>query len=493
MPLVTARGLIQFPEGANSTDVLINGLHFNRTTLSYWNYTLWSNGTLSNESSCYLVFDNYKPILLSNGTFVNATTCYAPINNIQTRAILGIASACLFAASIMFTLVNLRKHGKRHLPSEKRFRAVGRRWQWYWLLALAGFGCVSGFMSIDVNRNYLPSDPLIYQAFSYELMTPCMLAAVWEAARHWGSWNERRIVDEDPNKLPLDEVREKKEFWMPLIFYLFCFMNFFMTIPRTWTHIKLQRSKHQQESIARPAATDGRFKAAAFFAVCAWLLICYALYHSIHYYKPRNQGLWNRLNSFFHYVPIRFIILIFLAAVQIAYAILSAFDFNVSLLKYDSNPALVYGLGYLPSILIILVMEIWGYIGENEDLQIIERRRKRDREADAEIGITRKPRWWHDQQDWLGVAPQRARNPTQDIGGGVATQKQVERGLEMGTMTAKPGSTLPAHTDNPAPLAVASEIRGLEGRGEIAGTDTGTNSKRTRIVSQGPVRSMLDI
>ena len=224
MPFITARELVQFPDGANSTDVLINGLHFNRTTLSHWNYTLWSNGTLSNESNCYLVFDKYKPVLLSNGTFVNATTCYAPINPIQTRAILGITSSCLFAASIMFTLVNLRKHGKRHLPPEKRFRAVGRRWQWYWLLALAGFGCASGFMSIDVNRSYLTSDSLIYQAFSYELMIPCMLAAVWEAVRHWGSWNERRIVDEDPNKLPWDEARERKEFWMPLIFYLFSFM-----------------------------------------------------------------------------------------------------------------------------------------------------------------------------------------------------------------------------------------------------------------------------
>jgi hypothetical protein len=223
MPLVI-RESIQFPDGANSTDVIINGLHFNRTTLNHWNYTLWSNGTLSNESSCYLVFDMYKPVLLSNGTFLNATSCYAPVDNIETRAVLGIVSACLFAASIVFTLVNLRKHGRRYLPPERRFRAVGRRWQWYWLLVLAAFGCLSGFMSIDVNRDYLPSDPLVYQGFAYMLMMPSLLAAVWEAVRHWGSWNERQIVDNDPNQLPPDEVRERKEFWMPIIFYLFCFM-----------------------------------------------------------------------------------------------------------------------------------------------------------------------------------------------------------------------------------------------------------------------------
>src|ERR1700743_833679 len=118
-----------------------------------------------------------------------------------------------------------------------------------------------------------------------------------------------------------------------------------MTIPRTWTHIKLQRSASQQEGLARPAATDPRFKAAAFFAVCAWLLICYSVRHSIHHYKPRNHGLWKSFNGFFHYVPTRFIILITLVAAHISYAILSAFDFNVSPLKYDSNPGGVYGIG----------------------------------------------------------------------------------------------------------------------------------------------------
>src|SRR5205809_7843575 len=104
-----------------------------------------------------------------------------------------------------------------------------------------------------------------------------------------------------------------------------------MSIPRTWTHIKLQRSTPQQEGIARPAATDARFKAAAFFAVCAWLVICYSIRHSIHYYKPLDRGLWKNFNEFFHIVPTRFIILITLTAVHISYAILSAFYLNVSL------------------------------------------------------------------------------------------------------------------------------------------------------------------
>ncbi|KAH0543289.1 hypothetical protein FGG08_002352 [Glutinoglossum americanum] len=492
MPLVI-RELIQFPDGVNSSDVFINGLHFNRTTLSHWNYTLWSNGTLSNESNCYLVFDQYKPVLLSNGTFLNATSCYAPINHIKSRAILGLVSACLFAASIVFTLINLRKLGRLYLPSEKRFRAVGRRWQWYWLLVLAAFGCISGFMSIDVNRDYLPNDALIYQSFSYQLMMPALLAAEWEAVRHWGSWNERQIVDDDPNKVPRDGVRERKEFWMPLVFYLFCFMNFFMTVPRSWTHIKLQRSLSQQEGVAKPTATDARFKAAAFLAVCAWLVICYSIQHCTRHYKPLNRGLWKNINGFFHYVPIRFFILIPLAAVHIGYAILSAFDFDVSPLKYDSNPGWIYGLGYLPTILVILVMEIWGYISRNEDLKILERRREKERKTDAELGINKKPRWWRSQQDWLAETQQRSRNPTHEIGGGRATHMHVERGLEMGTMTAKPSVTPTTRTSSfvsPAAIPVVQEMGGRE----AAVADNKANiTGSTGIATQGRVRSMLDI
>jgi hypothetical protein len=267
-----------------------------------------------------------------------------------------------------------------------------------------------------------------------------------------------------------------------------------MTIPRTWTHIKLQRSTSQQEGLARPAATDSRFKAAAFFAVCAWLVIFYSIRHSIHHYKPRNRGLWKSFNGFFHYVPTRFIILITLVATHISYAILSAFDFNVSPLKYDSNPGWIYGLGYLPVILVILVMEVWGYISENEDLQIIEQRRDRNREADAALNITRKPRWWRNQQDWFGGTQQGSSgDPTCEIGGGRAAREQVGKGLEMGTMTAKPNATSTTRTDDTASPTVALGVQRTEG-GETDGTKTRTESTRSMgIATQGKVRSMLDV
>ncbi len=185
MPLFNVRELLQFPNGENATDVLINGMHFNRTALNFYNYVLYDNGTLSNGSSCYLAFDAYQPSMLPNGTFINATTCYVPYYSISERGSLGLGFACLFAASIVLTLINLRKHGRLFLPTEKRFRAIGRRWQWYWLTFVASCGIISGVTSIDVDRNYLQGLPIILNTFFYYLMLPGLLAAVWEAVRHW--------------------------------------------------------------------------------------------------------------------------------------------------------------------------------------------------------------------------------------------------------------------------------------------------------------------
>lgn len=185
MPIFQARELLQFPHGENSTDVIINKIHFNRTALNFYNYTLYDNGTLSNSSNCWLTFDIYQPTMLANGTFLNGTSCYSPINGVASRGSAGIAFASMFAITIMFTLINLRKHGRTFLPSEKRWRAVGRRWQWYWMLFVAACATISCFMSIDVDRDYLQSTAIILQSFFYYLMLPGLLAGVWEGVRHW--------------------------------------------------------------------------------------------------------------------------------------------------------------------------------------------------------------------------------------------------------------------------------------------------------------------
>ena len=65
-------------------------------------------------------FQPYTPLLLPNGTFLNSTSCYVPIDQIGIRGIVGIIFSMYFALTIIFTFVNLRKHGSL-ITAEKRF------------------------------------------------------------------------------------------------------------------------------------------------------------------------------------------------------------------------------------------------------------------------------------------------------------------------------------------------------------------------------------
>jgi len=215
---------LPFPPGDNSSFTNLLGTQFNKTALEFNNYTYYSNRTISNGSRCYLLWEPYTPILLMNGTFQNSTTCYSSINPPGTRSKLGLFYVCAFALSIMFTFINLRKHGRLFLPTQKRFRAVGRRWQWYWMLWVAGCAMISGISNVDVDRYYLPELPIVLSVFFWFLMLPGMMAIVWESVRHWGSWQERQKIDPNPFMLKQDDRRGKTEFYLPLIFYLFAFL-----------------------------------------------------------------------------------------------------------------------------------------------------------------------------------------------------------------------------------------------------------------------------
>ncbi|KAF2400090.1 hypothetical protein EJ06DRAFT_46318 [Trichodelitschia bisporula] len=396
MPLLDLRGLVPFPGGdaGNATDSIINGVHFNKTALNYWNYTLYSNNTISNNSKCYIIFDQYKPVFMSNGSWVNATTCYVPVFGIKQRGSLGVAFGALFGISIMFTLMNLKKHGQQFLQEDKRFRIVGRRWQWYWMLFAATCGIISCFTSVDVDRDYLPELPIILQSFFFMLTLNGLLGAVWEGTRHWGSWQERQIVDRDPYTLRQDDTRSKYEFYLPLVFYFFNWLNFFMVIPRSWTAIQKQRSPEQTAAIAEPAATDARFKVGAIFATIAWGIIVYSLQLSMHYYRPHQRGLWSSFDNFLKHCPTKLFLGIMVSGIRVAYALASAWVWDINLLNMEVAPGWPYGLGYAPVLLIFIIFNIFGFIDDNEDRIIIKQRRERGRTFDAELGIKYKPNWW---------------------------------------------------------------------------------------------------
>ncbi|OBT63380.1 hypothetical protein VE03_07254 [Pseudogymnoascus sp. 23342-1-I1] len=431
MPLFDARDILSFPSGNNASDTIIGGINFNLTTLQHWNYTLYSNGTLSNNSNCFLTFDPYTPHLLPNGTFLNTTSCYSPLKGLGNRAKPGIALGVFFGLSLVFTMINLRKHGKLFLPSEKRFVAIGRRWQWYWMLWVAACGMASGFTSVDVDRYYLPEWPLILNSIFWYLMIPSTLAIVWESVRHWGSWQERQLIDPDPFVLSQNDERGRREFYMPLVFYGFGFLHFFMSVPRNWTPISYQRSPSQALQIAAPQATDGRFKSAAFFLLLAWLTILFSLLHSMHHYTPR-PSLAARILS----TPPAFLLTLPLTLTIVAYQFLAAFSFAHSPLNLAADPAIIYALGWAPIVLIFVIHEVAGYAHPNEDRELIRQRRRRGQDLDREMGYTRKPPWWRRLNGHHNLTVQQAlaRNAQEVSGAPKAADGQGMDDVEMSPM-----------------------------------------------------------
>ncbi|CZR57801.1 uncharacterized protein PAC_07690 [Phialocephala subalpina] len=461
MNLVNARDWVAFPAGDNSNDTLIGGTHFNLATLQHWNYTFYSNNTVSNGSRCILVFEPYTPpLLLENGTFVNSSSCYSPINPMKTRSQVGLFFTCFFALAVVFTSINLRKHGKLFLPTEKRFRAVGRRWQWYWMFIVAAFGIISGITGVDVDRYYLPELPIVLSNFFWFLMLPTTMCVVWESVRHWGSWQERQMVDPNPFILRQDDQRAKFELYIPVIFYLFAFMNFFMMIPRSWSAIELQRDPDQARLRAEPVATDIRFKLAALFLLWSWITTVLSLWHSIKHYKERNRGILNRTIGFVRYAPKKFILSLILSLVMIGYEAAISFEFSISPLKLDTDVGFMYGLGWAPIALIFIVLNVAGYIDPNEDKELIRQRRIRGAEIDQEIGIVKKPHWWsrlnRDNQH-MSVRDEIAHNFNQ-VGGGQPTARNLETNIEMGLMPASKGVDSNKPVANDGSLRMASNL-----------------------------------
>lgn len=431
MPVFDARDIVSWPGGDNSSDTIIGSVHFNLTALEHWNYTLYSNGTMSNGSSgwCLLTFPPYEPsYVFPNGSFINMTSCYSPVKAPGARAYTGIALAVVYAFCLMFTLINLTKHGRMYLPIEKRFRPVGRRWQWYWMIAMCATGFISLIVNIDVDRYYLPQIPIVITAFFWMLLNLCTMASVWEAVRHWGSWMERQYVDPDPFALAMDDKRAKFEFWVPLFFYFFWWLDFFLVIPRNWGSIELQRSTQQTMSKAAPSATDGRFKAACFLLLVCWLTIAFHLRHSIKHYRERNRGIVNRAIGLVKFTPYRFQLIVPLALAVVAFQALAAWEFQYSVFDVSGNRIAMFVGGYVPALLIMLIQIIAGFINPNEDKELIRQRRIRGAATDRELGIVRKPAWWKRRQD-ESMRERIARN-VREVGGGRATAANIDRTYE---------------------------------------------------------------
>jgi hypothetical protein len=172
-------------------------------------------------------------------------------------------------------------------------------------------------------------------------------------------------MESSPFKLSQEDRRSKIEFYVPLVFYLFAFLTFFLSILRSWNPIRKG---------FKSAITDPRFRTSAVFSLIALLVIVFSFCVSIHYYKPLS-----------HRIPAKIPICITLAFVRVAYAIACSWEADINPLSIHASPAYVYALGYLPSLGIMLTMIVAGYREMNEDLFIKKLKAERIRLADGEI------------------------------------------------------------------------------------------------------------
>ena len=194
----------------------------------------------------------------------------------------------------------------------------------------------------------------------------------------------------------------------------------------------MQSSPEQTANKAMPASTDARFKAASIIAIPCLAIICYYIYHIFYWYKQCPRGR-NPIVFYTTTFPLKFTLVIILTAIKIGYNIASAFVWKVSPLKYDGDPGFIYGLGYTPVLLALIILNVWGYIDWNEDRVIIRQRIARGQAADAELGIDqfKKPAWWRlirmDFQHVSGNdADSRLLNMVKNVAGAGKRQNQDE-------------------------------------------------------------------
>ncbi|KAL5627976.1 hypothetical protein BROUX41_002724 [Berkeleyomyces rouxiae] len=413
---------IPWPAGDNDTDTIFGGHHLNLTLLKQWNYTLYENHTISNFSKCKMVLEPHFPkAIFTNGSFANSTTCYRALNPIGPRAKTGTAFVVLFAICLFFILPCLRKHGRLHLPVERRFFPIGRRWQWYWGSFVCACGIIGMFANIDVDRYYLPSIPIVITSFFWYLAQLGTMALVWEAIRHWNSWSERQWIDPNPFAYPQFDQRGMFEFWLPLVYYLFLWLNFFMIIPQSWGKTQLQRSQQQVDLRVKPFVEAVRFKVGASFLVVCYIINFVSLVHTIWHYKPKGRNWFFQFLNFFRYTPVRFWFILPIQGVMIAFQWAVCFRWDIHPINIKANVTAMFAGGYAPMVLIMLIQVIWGLHHVNEDLELIRQRRVRGAEIDANLGIVNKPNWWKRVQgdDHLNLSMmERLRRRVAAVGGG---------------------------------------------------------------------------
>lgn len=181
------------------------------------------------------------------------------------------------------------------------------------------------------------------------------------------------------------------------------------------------------------------------------------------------------------------------------YATASAFVWDLSPLKVNSNFGWMYGLGHAPALLILIIFEVWGYLEPNEDRALMTQRVQRERTLDGELGIVKKPSWWSKLAGdrYLGNDA-RLKALTTEVGGGRATGRNIEEAIELGVMPLPSVDPFRDEVDEPRDnddVEYRSRNRGPYANSDGTSTTRAESVRTVSTFSARPqqVRSMLDI
>jgi hypothetical protein len=73
--------------------------------------------------------------------------------------------------------------------------------------------------------------------------------------------------------------------------------------------------------------------------------------------------------------------------VRIVYNIAVAWDYNIGPLKFNAPVAYIYALGYLPTLMCMVVMCVWAWLEPNEDIVIKQLRAQREARSNHDLRI----------------------------------------------------------------------------------------------------------
>lgn len=334
-----------------------------------FNYSTYGNGTISNWSRCFLVRSGYlTPIIFPNGTVVNGTACDTPDNAITPAGIATLVIGVLAAVIIPVTAYNLKKHG-RSLLFRKRTMPHPYRWEYYWCMINSAVLCIAGCFFMDVTRCVAQGTSMSIYGILFEASCACMLATVWELTRNWNRQSRERFKDEFADFSPAEERARptyRLEFILPCTFYLFAFICLFVEALRPWTRIV---------KLYAPDAMDSRFRAGAFIGIVALAHIPAMFIMTVLSWRPRLKS-----------AEVAAILLcLAFCIIRVAYQIAQFWDYSINSLNPDARIAVTVPVGWLPVLMVLIIVNVKGLLVPNEDEFLVNRRKQREKEFRANM------------------------------------------------------------------------------------------------------------